>query len=299
MLHAWDRYGLKKAENQLKTKYSRQLRSTTTPPFSNVLRGKLLFLKMVRRETSPVYARLATRYNYLIDRDNLRPNAKLPISRKIANDIDAMRAVLAIECIQEIPGLNEFESPIVSKGTAFIYREKYIVTCWHVISQKIESLDKNIIFDETSIELYDYKKKRLEATILAGCQYRDVAILVPKFDITEYPYFSPATNSPSSGEALQILGFPNYQMSKKISLTKTVLITEQYPKHGVQVVEVRDTIRKGNSGGPVFNGDWGIVGIAVEGATQADGDNAVVITSEVNNVIDQPKFKYQQEDKHQ
>lgn len=297
MLHAWERYGLEKAEDQLKTKYSRQLRTKKIPPFHNVLRGKLLFLKMVRRETSPVYARLATRYNNLIDRDNLQPKAKLPISRKIANDIDAIRAVLAIECIQDIPGLQEHESPIVSKGTAFIYREKYIVTCWHVISQKVESLDKDIIFDETSIELYDYKdkKKRLEATILAGCRYRDVAILAPKFDITEYPYFSPATNSPSSGEALQILGFPNYQMSKKISLTKTVLMTEQYPKHGVKFIEVRDTIRKGNSGGPVFNSDWGIVGIAVEGATQADGDNGVVVTSEIDYVIDSPNCKYHQE----
>lgn len=299
MIHAWDRYGLKKAEDQLKTKYPRQLRTAVIPPFYNVLRGKLLFLKMVKRETSPVYARLATRYNNLIDRDYLRPSAKLPISRKIVSDIDAMRAVLAIECIQDIPGLNKNESPIVSKGTAFIYREKYIVTCWHVISQKVESLNKVIIFDETSIELYDYKKRKLEATILAVCQYRDVAILAPKFDINEYPYFSPATNSPSNGDALQILGFPNYQVSKKISLTRTELITEQYPKHGVQYIEVKDTIRKGNSGGPVFNNDWGIVGIAVEGATQADGDNGVVVTSEIDYVIDSPKLKYHQADEQQ
>lgn len=254
---------------------------------------------MVRGETSPVYVRLATRYNNLIIRDSLKPNAKLPISRKVANDIDAVRAVFAIECIQDIPGLEKFESPIVSKGTAFIYRENYIVTCWHVINQRVGSLNRNITFYETSIKLYDYKKKELQVAILAQCQYRDVAILSPKFDINEYPYFAPAKISPLSRDALQILGFPNYQVSKSISRTETALITEQYPKHGVQFIEVRDTIRKGNSGGPVFNSDLGVVGVAVEGATQADGDNGVVVSSEINNVIDSPEFKYQQEDKQQ
>ncbi|WP_074906714.1 reverse transcriptase domain-containing protein [Nitrosomonas communis] len=296
MLHAWERYGLKKAQDQLKTKYSRQLRTTEIPPFYNVLRGKLLFLKMVIGETSLVYARLAMRYNKLIDRDNLKQNSKLPLSREIANDIDAKRAVLAIECCEDIPRLKE--SPLVSMGTAFIYRKKYIITCWHVISQKVESLGEDITFHETSIELYDYKKKKLEVTILAGCPRRDVAILAPKFDITVYPYFSPATTPPLSGDSLQMLGFPNYQVNKKISYTKTKLLTEEYTKSCVQYIEIRDTIRKGNSGGPVFNSNWEIVGIAVEGATQADGDNGVVVTSEIDRVIDSSEFKYQQKDKN-
>lgn len=56
--------------------------------------------------------------------------------------------------------------------------------------------------------------------------------------------------------ALQMLGFPNYRESKKVSLTKTTLLTEEYAKSGVQYIEVRDIIRKGNSGGPVFNNNW-------------------------------------------
>lgn len=290
MLHAWDRYGLKKAEDQLKTKYSRQLRAGVIPPFHNVLRGKLLFLKMVRGEASPVYSGLAKRYNKLVERDNLKPKVKLPISRKVSNSIDAYRAVFAIECIKDIQGLEE--SPLVSAGTAYTYQEKYIVTCWHVISPRVESLKKTITFDENDIELYDYKKKKLRVSILAKCEHRDIAILIPKFNIDEYPYFNPANNLPSNGDFLQMLGFPNYQTSKKISLTKTELITEQYVKHLVKYIEIKDTIRKGNSGGPVLNKDWEVIGIAVEGATQADGDNGVVVTSEINHVIDSIECKY-------
>ncbi|MCE5181694.1 MAG: trypsin-like peptidase domain-containing protein [Betaproteobacteria bacterium] len=287
MIHAWERYGRNGAETYLASKYSRQLRNPVSPPFHNVLRGKLLFLKMVRGASSPVYARLAARYNSLIDHDKLQPNSKLPISRTVANDIDAVRATFAIECVQDFPELAGLElSPLVSSGTAFIYREKYIVTCWHVISPRIEKLGKSFTFDEASIEIYDYKKKKLQVTVLAKCKDRDVVILAPKFDVTEYPYFSPAQLSPSSGDILQILGFPNYQMSKKVSRTKTELITEQYAKHGVQYIEVKDTIRKGNSGGPVLDSNRGVVGLAVEGATQAEGDNGVAVTLEIDHVID-------------
>lgn len=282
MIHAWDRYGITNAQNYLAQKYQRQLRTPAIPPFQNVLRGKLLFLKMVRGESSPVYAKLAARFNNLVERDGLDVKLVLPISRKVANNIDAERATFAVECIQDFKELKE---PLVSSGTCFIYREKYIVTCWHVISPRLEGFDKPFTFDDASIELHDYNKKKLKVKILAKCEGRDIALLEPEFDISAYPYFSPADKSPSSGDLLQILGFPNYRTSKKVSRTNTELMTEQYPKHGVQYIEVKDTIRKGNSGGPVIDGNKKIVGLAVEGATQADGDNGVVVTSEIDSVI--------------
>jgi S1-C subfamily serine protease len=283
MIHAWEYYGRTNAQNYLAQKYQRQLRTLAIPPFQNVLRGKLLFLKMVRGESSPVYARLAKRFNTLVEKDGLAVNLVLHISRKVVNNIDAERATFAVECVQDFAEIKD--GPLVSSGTGFIYREKYIVTCWHVISPNLEGFDKHFTFDDASIELHDYNKKKLKVKVLAKCEHRDIALLEPDFDISAYPYFSPADKSPSSGELLQILGFPNYRTSKKVSRTNTELITEQYPKHGVQYIEVKDTIRKGNSGGPVIDENKKIVGLAVEGATQADGDNGVVVTSEIDNLI--------------
>lgn len=286
MIHSWEKYGVKKAEEHLALKYNRQLRNEITPPFHNVLRGKLLFLKMVIGESSPVFARLATKFNTLVDKEKLSPNSKLPISRKVVSDIDAVRATFTIECLQDVPGLPKpLESPLGSFGTAFIYREKYIITCCHVISTYYEELKGYFTYDESSITLIDHNKKKLGVKIIAKCPDRDIAILQPDFDINDYPYFSKASKVPLSGDVLQILGFPNYRSSKKVSRTKTELITEQYAKSGVQYIEVNATIRKGNSGGPVIDGNRDIVGLAVEGATQADGDNGVVVTSEIDYLI--------------
>ena len=86
-------------------------------------------------------------------------------------------------------------------------------------------------------------------------------------------------------QVLQIVGFPNHGHGKKISRINTEVTVTQYPKHGVQYIDVRDMIRQGNSGGPVINSQFEVVGIAVEGATQEDGDNGLVAISEIDTVI--------------
>ncbi|MDP2230494.1 trypsin-like serine protease [Methylotenera sp.] len=86
-------------------------------------------------------------------------------------------------------------------------------------------------------------------------------------------------------EHLQVVGFPNHGHGKKISRINTQITVAQYPKSGVQFINVKDTICQGNSGGPVINSAKEVVGIAVEGATQEDGDNGVVVVAEIDAVI--------------
>lgn len=279
MLHSWRKFGLKKAEEHLVLKYKRQLRAEIVPPFHNVLRGKLLFLKMVKNESSPVYSRLANTFNHLVISEGLSDKSKLPISREVTNDIDVERAIFVINCDQDIPDLG----PVNTQGTAFVYNEKYIVTCFHVVTHFNDK--KYYDIDDACITLTDYKNKKLKASVIKKCQGRDIAILEPKFDISDYPFFSKAEKSASIEELLQIAGYPNHGHGKKISRINTQVTVIQYPKHGVQYLDVRDTIRQGNSGGPVINTDKKIVGIAVEGATQDYGDNGVVVVSEIDTLI--------------
>jgi RNA-directed DNA polymerase len=279
MVHSWEKYGLIKAEEHLGMKYKKQLRSGSTPPFHNVLRGKLLFLKMVRGESSPVYSKLANQFNTLVNKEKLPEKSKLPISRKVANDIDVERATFVIRCEQDMPDIG----PVNQQGSAFIYAEKYLVTCYHVISHYLGGKYHEI--HEDHITLTDYQNKKLKVAVVAKCSGRDVAILEPKFDISDYPFFSRAENLPNLEELLQVIGFPNHGYGKKISRINTQLTVAQYPKHGVQYIDVRDTIRQGNSGGPVINKNREIVGIAVEGADQESGDNGIVVVSEIDAVI--------------
>lgn len=279
MLHSWRAYGLEKAQEHLEAKYKRQLRTETTPPFYNVLRGKLLYLKMVKSASSPVYSRLANTFNELITSEGLPEKSKLKASRKVANNIDVERATFIVNCDQDIPGV----AAVNTQGTAFVFNEKYIVTCFHVVTHEQDGEYYKI--DDDCISLTDYQNKSFKASVVFKCQGRDIAILEPKLSILDYPHFSAAEGSVDLGESLQVVGYPNYGYGKKMSRINTEVTVVQYPKHGTQFIEVRDTIRQGNSGGPVINEKRLVVGVAVEGANQEGGDNGVVVVSEINEVI--------------
>lgn len=281
MLHSWEKYGLKNAEIHLAHKYKRQLRTGSIPPFRNVLRGKLLFLKMVKGESSPVYSKLANKFNGLCNKEKLPDKSKLPISRNVANDMDVERATFVVNCDQDFPGLTKPD--FNSQGTAFVYAEKYIITCHHVISHFSDK--KHHVVDDDNIVLTDYKNNKLKASVIFNCAHRDIAILTPKFNIDDYPFFEKNTTPVTASEVLQIVGFPNHGHGKKISRINTEVTVPMYPKHGVDYIDVRDTIRQGNSGGPVINSHKKVVGIAVEGATQADGDNGVVVITEIDKIL--------------
>lgn len=283
MLHSWEKYGLKNAGVEFANKYNRQLRDKSIPPYHNVVRGKLLYLKMIKGESSPLYSKLTNRFNSLIERDGLPSGAKLPISREVVNVYDVEKACFVIYCDFDF----KFEEKNVAFnvfGTAFIYAEKYIVTCHHVISH-LHTDGKRYQVSDEAITLVDYKNKKFEASIIFGCPDRDIAILKPSFDITDYPYFKSQTGMVATSQHLQIVGFPNHGYGKKISRINTEVTVTQYPKNGVQYIDVRDMIRQGNSGGPVVNNSFEIIGMAVEGATQADGDNGVIAISEIDTII--------------
>jgi RNA-directed DNA polymerase len=62
MIHAWKVHGLERAESEYHRKYlRRQKRGDETPPFAQVVRGKMEFLKMVKGMRDPVYRRLQQR----------------------------------------------------------------------------------------------------------------------------------------------------------------------------------------------------------------------------------------------
>jgi len=283
MLHAWEKHGLQAAEATLLERYSRHLRSNTVPPFANVLRGKLLYLKMIRGEASPVYGKLAARFNDLATRENPEAASRLKISRAAVTPLDVERASFSIECCQNFPSTGA----VTSSGSAFLLEGDMLVTCWHVISTHIEEAKTRVGFDENEIELRDFRKRKgLKVTLMKKWEHHDLAILKPQFDVSEYPYLVPGNSPPSVGALVIMFGFPNFRQSKGISTTSTEIITAEFVKSGVKYVEVRDQIRAGNSGGPVvLKETLELVGVAVEGATQSDGDNGVITANELTSLV--------------
>ena len=71
LLYIWERHGVNAAFAKFMTRYSpKQNLRQATPDMANVIGGKLMYLKMVKGDGSPVWRRLQKRFNRLTDRDS-------------------------------------------------------------------------------------------------------------------------------------------------------------------------------------------------------------------------------------
>lgn len=77
MLHAWDKFGLEKAENHYNTKYRKKNRNpyiSTDLAFKDVVRGKIEFVRQVRGEHDRIYLKLYYEYCRLTDENFIMPS---------------------------------------------------------------------------------------------------------------------------------------------------------------------------------------------------------------------------------
>jgi S1-C subfamily serine protease len=58
---------------------------------------------------------------------------------------------------------------------------------------------------------------------------------------------------------------------------------------GIHKFEIDQLIREGNSGGPILNTKYEVVGIAAEGAEKGMGNNAVIAISELFKMLSELK----------
>lgn len=73
ILHAWEKYGYKKAHEEYFRKYKQSARhpSKGTQYFVQIVNGKLQFLKMVRGSENKIYLNLKNKYDELCSRDKI------------------------------------------------------------------------------------------------------------------------------------------------------------------------------------------------------------------------------------
>lgn len=71
LLYIWERHGVNAAFAKFMTRYvPKQNIMLKTPDMTNVIGGKLMYLKMVKGDDSPVWRRLQKRFNRLTERDS-------------------------------------------------------------------------------------------------------------------------------------------------------------------------------------------------------------------------------------
>lgn len=280
-LSAWKNYGYSAAEeNWKKRSYLRQTRTDTIPPLKNYLHGKLLFLRMVRGKDDLLYTKLAEKYNKLVQQEIALDPAftarNLPVFYPILKTQHFRMGTFVVECLSD----NN-----CSQGTAFYLEEIGLITCNHVITEHETVHYKD--GDEGEITIRDgQSNKTWFAKILFADKFRDLAILdFCKDQPDELRHFKISPTAVHGNERVHLLGFPNYSPGKSLSAVGSN-VTSKYVTFSKKLFEIRDMIRSGNSGGPIINDEFHVIGVAMQGANQSSGNNEALSVEELGPWLD-------------
>lgn len=176
MLHAWEKYGLKDAETEYRTRYFRKCRANDKwePSFRRAVEGKLAFLEMVRGRGNSTFARLYGQYLKLI--------GKTP-----------HHALWILESKQDK----------IQQGTGFALDGVGVVTCAHVLAP-----------DTKAWQADSYATVHDVATI-AEDAHLDLAIAELDPMPTHFLRRGDSTRL-AQGDPVTLLGFPKYNVGHTV-----------------------------------------------------------------------------------
>jgi hypothetical protein len=294
-LRAWKKFGYIEACKHFSyRKYSRSTRTANLPSLSNYLWGKLLFLKMVKGEYDNIYNKLAEEFNRLscLEKEiNEQFNfKKLPIASIVINQSDAELATFVVECEAEHPT----KGFVYSQGTAFAYEGIGFLTCEHVLRYKDDYYEGLPNSNLTIMNAKTKQKWNVKVTYKNG--HQDLALL--EVIDNNHPncksFFGLEVPIKIGGKGI-LLGFPNYSQGKMVPNHAECRILNHFNRLALSRIEVSETIRQGNSGGPLVDEQYRLSGIVQHGAT-IDSDNneclnIIEIQKSINGFLNETKEK--------
>lgn len=283
-LHAWEKYGLEKANAQWQQKpNNRQLKSGKKPPLYKFLKGKLLYLKMVRGNGDFLYSKLAERFNSLAVSSSIDEKFNLKVDPIVRSRDDILNAVFLVEWTFNYGG-----EVMIIEGTAFLYKNK-LITCAHLFRINDEMVIMDNVQDSKFLAICfpkiknQIQRKEYEVRLDKSDIDRDIAILTfddkPPF---QPKYFNSTRDSITTGKKVMLVGFPNYSPGKKAPNFFETEVLSTFHLGAMNRIEIKELIRKGNSGGPLLDASLNIVGIAQQGATQDRGNNECLCVKELD-----------------
>lgn len=257
MLHNWEKDGIAKCQLLFEARY---LVANSLYPkqklFKEMVRGKIDFVGTVRGKDDPIYLKLLQK---LADLDrSILSSRTLHRLKEINNRNDF---VLDNLWIIETTSADEKG---YKQGTAFYLDRIGLVTCEHVL------LDG----DTCLVEIYHRdNSERQFAGIVKKDRNLDLAIL----SLKQCPEYMPeiSHDEPQIGERIWLAGFPNFGPKSSGIIQSGEIIGRKTDVYGNLRFAINAHIMEGNSGGPIFNSEWKVIGIAVKGIRgQYDLENA-------------------------
>jgi hypothetical protein len=277
LIHSIEKFGLEQANEIYKEK-----KPNSKGTVESHTQGRLLYIKQVVTEESIVYRRLALRYNMLPLKSKV-PNT--PIKTSEDHDNFKVGKFVKDKCWVVNVCLDHEGDAVILQGTAFVIKNRLLITCAHVL----EYMGKE--YDECEVIRVSDQTKGYDAKVIIRDKDSDIAILKiidPPANLE--PFTLEYEKEPNIGDRVAILGFPNFKPgSDDVGILKA-RVTNKYPTGKDTVVmhtEVDKTLFTGNSGGPVINSSYHVVGIASRGAEGLPtGRNSFIRISELKKILD-------------
>lgn len=251
------------------------------------LQGRLLFIKQVVGEESEVYRRLAQRYNMLPIKSKV-PNT--PISTSEDSDNFKVGEFIKSKCwVTEVSETADGEL-VQIQGSAFMIQGSLLVTCEHNLAHCDER--KRHEFSECCVYRVGEGEGIYEAKVIIRNKDLDLAVLRISDAPAGLEHFTlEVTREPNIGDRVAVLGFPNHKTGSHVGILKC-RVTNKYPLHEVQHSEVDKTLYAGNSGGPVINSSYHVVGVAAKGGEgNPNGKNTFIRISELVKYLQKSGFE--------
>jgi len=277
ILHCWESYGYKTAQENYLKFIKKEKKLSRTNNFLFYTRGYLSFLRSVKGANDQVYRKLASKFNYLSKIEFDEKSKPLHIDHEVRNENNLKDAIFIISA--------ENSAGEMQQGTAFYLKDVGFVTCDHVrwIKEDKKPTDEfeGYFFPNEIIILNNKEQKVCDVKIKKYDANKDYLILEPiKIEI-EPMFLKHSTELPKLSEELFLCGYPSpFIYNQTLTIFKTSLATT-FNTFGADHIEIATQIRKGNSGGPLLNSKFEVIGIAKTGSEQSGGKNSVLCINEI------------------
>lgn len=252
MLHNWREKGIAVCQKKFAAKHRRlHPHRTQISLFKEAVKGKIEFIGQVRGKTDALYLK------YLKELKALAPEL---LSNTTLRNLVALddQAAYILDQLWVVDATKADDSD-ARQGTAFYLEEYGLVTCAHVLFDDPTCLVEVYRRDETERQPAGIK---LHNTIL------DLAVLSLK-SVPE-TRFTASTRQIKIGDKIWLAGFPSWGRGHS-GIVEPGLVTGSFNDvDGSPRLLINANIASGNSGGPVFDESWNVVGVAAKGVNKDD-----------------------------
>lgn len=231
--------------DQCQSSFEKRRGGSRTKGFLSLLRGRVEFIRHIRGENDPIYLAFASRLL------KISPNVfSSKEKNRIALRTDSYNSILDSLWVVDAVGPDKSEPQLLS--TAVALTNGGLLTCAHCVPVGYR------------VSVYRRDESRYaNVTVSFRDDELDLAILEDSRRFGDA--FEIADSTPSLGTAILLAGFPHYSKTNLGVVERGTITGNKSSVDGHLRLILSIPVLTGNSGGPILNDGFEIVGIAAKG----------------------------------